>query len=73
MELKGRDKKPVPFSMKFIKSTGEIVTVKEAVCTSSYHGGNDGATVNIMFLPSKEVRKVKVLSIIEFNGQEVFI
>jgi len=42
--------------MKFVKlSTGEIVTVNEAVCTSSYSGNR---TFNIMFLPSMQVRKI---------------
>lgn len=73
MEMKGRDRMPVTFSLKFVKSSGELVSVKEAVCTSSYHGGDGCATVNIMCLPSKEVRKVRVISIIEFNGHEVYI
>jgi hypothetical protein len=72
MERVDKDKRRVPFSLKFVKaSTGEIVTVKEAVCTSSSNG-NVGGTVNIMFKPSMEIRKVRVLSIIEFNGFEVF-
>ena len=73
MEMRGRDRLPVTFSMKFVKSSGELVTVNEAVCTSSYHGTDGIASVNIMFLPSKEVRKVRVISIIEFNGHEVYI
>lgn len=74
MERTGKDRKPVPFSCKFVKSTGELVIVNEAVCTSSYSGGEDGnVTVNLMFLQSKEVRKVRVVSIIEFNGEEVYI
>jgi hypothetical protein len=73
MEMRGQDRRPKPFSLKFVKSTGQLVTVPEAVCTSSYSGGEGNATVNIMCLPSKEVRKVKVLSIIEFNEQAVFI
>ncbi|MGE5318498.1 MAG: hypothetical protein ACM3ME_10925 [Chloroflexota bacterium] len=72
MEMKGKDRRPKPFSLKFVKSSGELVTVNEAVYTSSFNGGDGNATVNMMFLPSKEVRKIKLLSIIEFNGQEVF-
>lgn len=57
--------------MKFCKQeTGEIVTVKEAVCTSSYYYNS---TCNIMFLSSLQVRTIHKLSIIEFNGQEVYL
>jgi hypothetical protein len=69
MERFDKDRRRLPFSMKFVKlSTGEVVTVSSAVCTSSHNQG----TVNIMFLPSMQVRKVWVISIIEFNGLEVF-
>lgn len=57
--------------MKFVKAeTGEIIEVKEAVCTSSYYFNS---TCNIMFLPSLQVRTIFKLSIIEFNGQEVYL
>jgi len=70
MERTDAQKKRVPFSMKFVKlSTGEIVTVNEAVCTSSYSGNR---TFNIMFLPSMQVRKIYKILIIEFNGNEVY-
>ncbi|MBW6491873.1 MAG: hypothetical protein K0B15_11845 [Lentimicrobium sp.] len=70
MERKDPQKQRIPFSLKFIKmSTGQIVNVKEAVCTSSY---NEGKTCNLLFLPSLQVRKIHIISIVEFNGQEVF-
>jgi hypothetical protein len=71
MERKDGQNRRVSFSMKFCKQeTGEIVTVKEAVCTSSYY---HNSTCNIMFLPSLQVRTIHKLSIIEFNGQEVYL
>ncbi len=70
MQRTDAQKRRVPFSMKFVKlSTGEIITVKEAVCTSSYHANR---TFNIMFLPSLQVRKILKVLIIEFNGNEVY-
>jgi hypothetical protein len=57
-----------PVSLKFIKTDGAIITADNVVCTSSYFH-ND--TVNLKFNDSGEFRKVKVFSIIEFNGQEV--
>lgn len=71
MERKGADKRRIPFTMEFVKqSTGQVVEVKEAVCTSTF---SENRSANIMFLPSLEVRKISMLSIIKFNGEEVFV
>jgi len=71
LERKDRDNRRVPFSLKFVKlSTGDIVHVENAVCTSSH---NNPKTVNIMILSSLQVRKIRMISIIEFNGSEVFL
>ncbi|MFK5855242.1 MAG: hypothetical protein QM503_03860 [Bacteroidota bacterium] len=59
-----------PVSLKFWKRNGEIVAANNVVCTSSYFK-ND--TVNLKFLTSDEFRKIRVLSIFEFNGEEVCI
>ncbi|MHC1775713.1 MAG: hypothetical protein AB9834_09900 [Lentimicrobium sp.] len=70
MERHNPDKRRTPFALKFIKmSTGQVVTVKEAVCTSSF---NESLTCNLLFLPSLQVRKIRRISIVEFNGQEVY-
>lgn len=58
-----------PFSCRFVKKTGQIVEAKEVVCTSVH---SVGRTMNLLW-PSGEVRKVKIISVIEFNGQEVFV
>ena len=71
MERKGPDRMPVPFSLVYVKrSDGKIMKVQEAVITSSFHGNR---FVNIMFLTSKEIRKIRRILIIEFNGEKVFI
>lgn len=71
MERKDGNNRRVPFALKFVKAeTGEVVTVKEAVCTSSFH---ENATFNIMILPSMQVRKIRKYSIIEFNGKELYL
>ena len=59
------------FSLSFIKkSTGDRVDINECTCTSSnWHN----STINIKIFPSNEIRKIKVCSIITFNGEEVYI
>lgn len=56
--------------MKFVSKSGEIVTVNRCVCTS-YH--SRGATFNIKLGESGEIRKVRRVSIIEFNGSELYL
>jgi len=70
MERKDPKGKPVPFSIKFRKkSTGELVTAKNVTCTSTFY---QEGRVNILF-PNKEIRRILLCLIVEFNGQEVFI
>ena len=70
MQRLGKDRRRVPFSLSFVKSTGEIIHVAEAVCTSTFHANR---TANIMLLPSKEVRTLPLISIIRFNSEDVFV
>lgn len=71
MERVSPGKKKVPFSMKFVKqSTGEVVNVEKAICTSTFA---ENRTANIMFLPSEQIRKISMLSILSFNDEEVFV
>jgi hypothetical protein len=60
------------FSITWVAEDGHRVIVPEAKFTS---GGfySKGRTMNIMCVQSGEVRKVKIDTIIEFNGEEVFI
>lgn len=55
--------------IKFWKQDGSIVHANNVICTSSYFSNN---TINIKFLTSKQFRKVRVISIFEINGMEVF-
>lgn len=56
--------------LKFWKSDGSIVYANNVICTSSHFKGN---TANIKFLTSGQFRKIRVISIFEINGMEVFI
>ncbi len=58
------------FSIKFTAKKGYEVHADKAVCTSFY---SRGRTMNIMFIPSREIRKVRRCTITEFNGQEVVL
>ncbi|MCD8176707.1 MAG: hypothetical protein LUE98_04505 [Tannerellaceae bacterium] len=68
IEAKDGEGKGIPFSGKVFKKNGELMVLKDVICTSSYHGG----TYNLMF-PNGQIRKVKGLFFIEINGREVMI
>lgn len=57
---------PVTFSLKYVKrSTGQVIFMDNLVC-SSFH--SEGQTLNVLSLTSKEVRKLRRVLIVEFNG-----
>jgi len=56
------------FSIAFVAEKGEIVAVKEAIC-SSFH--SKGRTMNIKIPISNQVRTIRRCTIIAFNDQEV--
>lgn len=56
--------------VKFWKSDGTIVHANNVICTSTNYQNN---TVNLKFLTSKQFRKVRMVSIFEINGMEVFM
>ncbi len=58
------------FSVKFVAQKGYEVFAETAVCTS-FH--SKGRTMNIKFLPSGEIRKLRRCTITEFNGEEVVL
>ena len=59
-----------PFSCRVWTASGEIMSCKEVVCTSTYHKGK---TANLLFIESREVRKVRVICIFEVNDNEIYI
>ncbi|MFZ4582096.1 MAG: hypothetical protein ACOYM7_05545 [Paludibacter sp.] len=60
-----------PFNCRCWKnSTGEILTYNNVVCTSSNFERN---TANLLFVESREVRKVRIISIFEINDEEIYI
>jgi len=66
-EGSGKDR---PFSFKYVAKSGEIIEGENCVVTSS---NNERRTKNIKFLESDEIRTIREISIIEFNGNEVFV
>ncbi len=58
------------FSLKWVSKKGELVVAGQCRCTS-FH--SSGKTMNVMLLPSNMFRKVNRKTIVEINGQEVFL
>jgi len=58
------------FSIKFISEKGEVISIDKAICTSFHSKGN---TMNVKILISKQVRTIRRCTIVEFNGQEVWL
>lgn len=61
-------KAPAPFSFKAVKKNGEIITGENCVLTSSH---SKTRSMNIKWLDSGEIRKLKLIQFIELNGTEV--
>jgi hypothetical protein len=61
---------PLPFSCKYRKKeTGELIEIKEAICTSSFHRG----WFRIKIISSGQIRTLREELITEINGTEVII
>ncbi|MDR0754509.1 MAG: hypothetical protein LBF04_03885 [Prevotellaceae bacterium] len=58
------------FSIKFVDREGDVITCSRCICTSWHSAGN---TMNIKLLESGEIRKIRRVSIIEFDGQRVVL
>lgn len=58
------------FSIGWVSESGEKIYVRKARCTS-FHSSGD--TMNIMILDSGQIRKIKRITITEFNGEEVIL
>lgn len=63
-------RKHEPFSFKYVTRDGEILEGENCEVTSSNH---QRRTKNIRWPESNEIRTIREVSIIEFNGKEVFI
>lgn len=59
-----------PFNCRLWKKNGEILTYNNVVCTSSNFFLN---TANLLFCESRQIRKVRIISIFEINDEEVII
>lgn len=67
VERKDDKGKPIPFSISYLKSTGEIIEAESVVCTSTSHKG----TINIKW-PNNEIRKVRTVTIMKINNKKIF-
>lgn len=61
--------KPVTFSFRAVTKKGEVIDGEQCTMTSHH---SLGKTINVKF-PGGEIRKIKLISLIQFNGQEVFV
>ncbi len=59
-----------PFSCKVWKKNGEILAYNNVVCTSTFFEKN---SANLLFIESREVRKVRLITIFEINDEEIHI
>jgi hypothetical protein len=67
LDEKGKRKR---FDLKFRKaSTGELVEANGVTLSSYYHRQG---TILLLF-PNNELRKIRLVTITEFNGKEVFL
>ena len=58
------------FSIRFVEKSGAIVHGQRCICTS-FH--SSGGTMNLKFCDSEQIRKVRRVSVIEFNTEEVVL
>jgi hypothetical protein len=71
MERRDSNGDPLPFSLVYVKkSTGEKISIENAVLTSWSHPGN---SFNVKLLNSGQVRKLLLTLVTEFNGKSVYI
>lgn len=56
--------------LKFWDKNGNIISANNVICTSTYFHNN---TANIKFLNSGQFRKIRIVTIFEINGLEVFM
>ena len=59
-----------PFSCGVWKSNGEKMFCENVVCTSTFF---EKDTANLLFIESREIRKVKIKNFFEFNNQEIYL
>jgi hypothetical protein len=69
-ERKDTGGNPVRFSFKAVTLKGEVIEGKDCIMTSHH---SIGRTINVKFTVSGQIRKLKLISFIQFNGQEVII
>ncbi len=63
-------KNDVPFDCGLWKANGEKMFCRNVVCTSTFF---DKDTANLLFVESREIRKVRIKNFFEFNNQEIYL
>lgn len=59
-----------PFSCRCWNKNGEILSYNDVVCTSSFFANN---TVNVKFITSGEIRKMRIITLFEINDEEIYL
>jgi NAD-dependent SIR2 family protein deacetylase len=70
MERTDQSGNPLPFQLKFVKENGEVREYKECVLTS-FHSA--GTSLNVMPAGEYAPRKIRRVTIIEFNHIRVYL
>ena len=60
----------IPFSCGVWKANGEKMYCRNVVCTSTYF---EKDSANLLFIDSREVRKVRIKAFFEYNDQEIYL
>ncbi|MEI7594498.1 MAG: hypothetical protein WCK02_02035 [Bacteroidota bacterium] len=63
------EKQDTIFSIQFIDKQGKTITMNNTVCLSSHYKPR---TYNIRQLDSGEIRTIRHISIVAFNGEETY-
>lgn len=63
-------KNNVPFSCGVWKTNGDKMYCNNVVCTSTFF---ENDTANLLFVDSREVRKVRIKNFFEYNDQEIYL
>lgn len=70
MERKQADGSPLPFQLKFVKSDGSIRELERCIITSMH---SSGTTLNVREAGKMRPRKIRRITIIEFNNIRVYL
>jgi hypothetical protein len=61
---------PIPFSITYRKKNGQLVKASNVVVTSWF---SNGRTMNILYIDSREVRKIKRILVFKINEIKIYL